>query len=107
MKKLLLIVFAATTFFVAKAVPPGRYYNSDGVMAALVSDNGKTIYILDKDGFVRHELEVIEEKQDGSFATKDSKTGITHLANKNGWVIRDGKVYLNVQWLRSTVIRKQ
>lgn len=107
MKKVLIAIFIATAIFTAKAVPPGRYYDDRGVMQVLVSDNGKTIYILNKDGYVRHELEVIEENQDGSFATKEKATGITHSTNKNAWFVNDGKMCLNVQWLRYTVVRKE
>lgn len=88
------------------AVPSGRYYDSRGNLKAIVSDNGRVIYVLDRDGNVRHELNVTSENSDGSFATQDTKTGIEHPAYKNAWFSSNGKVCLNVEWLPSTVTRE-
>lgn len=87
------------------AVPAGPYYDSRGNLKVLVSDNGELIYILDRDGNVRHELIVTSENADGSFSTKDTKTGISHPATKNAWFQSNGKVCLNLEWLPSTVTR--
>lgn len=100
----LICLLAATGL--ANAVPSGSYYDYRGVRKALVSDSGKTIYILDRDGTVRHELEVTQENSDGSFATRDKKTGIEHSAYKNAWFTDNGKVCLNVEWLPRTVTRE-
>ena len=88
------------------AVPPGRYYDSRGNLKAIVSDNGKVIYILDREGYVRHELMVTSENSDGSFSTNDTKTGVSHSANRNAWFQSNNKVCLNVEWLPSTVTRE-
>lgn len=88
------------------AVPPGRYYDNNGNLKAVVSDNGKVIYLPDREGNIRHELIVTSENSDGSFSTKDTKTGISHSENKNAWFQSNGKVCLNVEWLPSTVTRE-
>lgn len=107
MKKFLLsLVCASAAFIGANAVPPGVYYTNRGVQRALVSDNGRTIYVLDRNGNVTHELQVTNEKSDGSFATRDTKTGITHSIYENAWFQENGKIYLNVKWLPETVTRR-
>lgn len=104
------IVLVCASLFLAigtvLAVPAGRYYDSRGNLKALVSNNGEVIYILDNDGNVRHELIVTSENSDGSFSTKDTKTGVSHPATKNAWFQNNGKVCLNVEWLPSTVTRE-
>ncbi len=88
------------------AVPAGRYYDNRGNLKAIVGDNGKVIYIFDREGNCRHELIVTSENSDGSFSTTDNKTGVSHSANKNAWFQSNGKVCLNVEWLPSTVTRE-
>ena len=88
------------------AVPPGSYYDYRGNFKALVSDNGQVIYLLDRDGKVRHELIVTSENSDGSFSTKDTKTGISSPATNNAWFQSNGKICLNIDWLPSTVTRE-
>lgn len=91
----------------AYAVPPGAYYDSRGRNRAIVTNDGKTIYIMDRNGNTTHELTVTEENSDGSFATKDERTGFQHSAYKNAWFTdRNGNVCLNVEWLRETVTRQ-
>ncbi|MDE5568962.1 MAG: hypothetical protein K2I89_08740 [Muribaculaceae bacterium] len=106
MKKFLVLLSVLTSFCVATAVPSGKYYDDRGILHALVSDDGKTIYIFDKEGYVKHELEVTEEYSDGSFSTSDQKTGISHPASANAWFHHNGKVCLNVRWLRYTVTKE-
>ena len=88
------------------AVPPGIYVDSRGNRKALVSDDGRTIYLLDRDGSVKRELSVTSENSDGSFATRDRSTGIEHSANTNAWFRDRGEICLNLKWLRETVTRQ-
>ena len=85
------------------AVPPGKYYGPKGNFIVLVDDSGTEIYVLEPDGRVNHKLIVTSENSDGSFATKEANLGITHSDRENAWFKSDGKIHLNIKWLRYTV----
>lgn len=102
-KRLAFALLGIVAAFSAVAVPRGCYYDR-GVHKAIVNDAETIIYVLDREGYVKHELIILNEESDGRFKVRDTKTGIEHY--QNAWWEENGNIYLNLQWLPNTVTRQ-
>ena len=102
---LTLMLISASTFF-ALAVPPGVYYDKQGRMKALVTDNGKQVYSLAPSGEVRASYIIVEESSDGRFKLllESVPDGIPN--SDNNWWSENGTIYLNLACERQTLTRQ-
>ncbi|MCM1293544.1 MAG: hypothetical protein NC111_00605 [Bacteroides sp.] len=104
MKKCLMAIFFSLVATISMlAVPTGNYYSRDTLYASVAGD-GKTIYVYDRAGNLKHNLQVIQENPDGTFTVKDQITGITR--SDNSYWYENGHLYMNICWLARTVERK-
>lgn len=104
-----LLLLVICTVISSYAVPRGSYYDNRGRLKVLVDDNGD-IHILDRQGNVSISMEVIQENQDGTFATKvyvvngHRYNGTTYY--NNDYFYENGKLRLNLQNWHETLTKE-
>lgn len=107
-KAILLIGLLISSVSAALAVPPGSYVDNRGRVKAIVHQNGKEIYLINREGKVYMTFEVISEDEisesKGTFVVRDIRTEFTQ--RRNSYWVENGVLRMNLEALPSTVNRE-
>lgn len=107
MKKILcLLVAALASLQMLLAVPNGVYCDDNGIRKVIVQYD--TIYCLDRDGNVRSTYTVVREDANGRFYVKLVYNGqaVGAVNSNNAWWSENGKIYLNLDNQRGTLVKE-